>query len=570
VTAITPSTDGEDAGDPVDMPDAMPEALGAAPEPQEAIPDASAAEARAVPEEETNEQWMHRFIEENAHLARPRPERPPAPPPSPWDGPPATWKVPDHLSMRHPRGGYMAMALLSRTMDDLDEVTKDERAATYEEVDKYFGHALIAEGLVPFTYTADQAIWWWKSGGYKVLGGAAVDAQAMPSNSSQNLAPNLRNDGSAGMPHFSNAAFMVGPDGQASSSPSPALFLSSTPSETISTKDSPLDETAAPFLQQEAERPVPEPDTPSAQAGDNGEYSRDLIELAPDGGGDIARSFLDAADKPDAPAWLEGHLREFTMDSVVENFTRSGDYNEIAAVRDRAAEFAARDGELERTREFVERLSDYIDPKHDVVVVGKRPAEPTAPPAGGQAPGRVWPVPGGGRTARKGEQDSRGKYYSNGSYDLSGAKRSGRRHRGNDLPGEIGTPIGAAADGVVLGVRTQRKKIPLIDPKTGKVVIDPKTKKPKKVDGKAMDGWGNYVIIRHPDGYLTLYAHLDARPPLKEGMPVRRGQEIGRLGVTGNAAGKGSHLHFEVRSLDMDKTYDPALWLAGKLPAHGR
>ncbi len=570
MTAITPSTDGEDAGDPVDMPDAMPEALGAAPEPQEAIPDASAAEARAVPEEETNEQWMHRFIEENAHLARPRPERPPAPPPSPWDGPPATWKVPDHLSMRHPRGGYMAMALLSRTMDDLDEVTKDERAATYEEVDKYFGHALIAEGLVPFTYTADQAIWWWKSGGYKVLGGAAVDAQAMPSNSSQNLAPNLRNDGSAGMPHFSNAAFMVGPDGQASSSPSPALFLSSTPSETISTKDSPLDETAAPFLQQEAERPVPEPDTPSAQAGDNGEYSRDLIELAPDGGGDIARSFLDAADKPDAPAWLEGHLREFTMDSVVENFTRSGDYNEIAAVRDRAAEFAARDGELERTREFVERLSDYIDPKHDVVVVGKRPAEPTAPPAGGQAPGRVWPVPGGGRTARKGEQDSRGKYYSNGSYDLSGAKRSGRRHRGNDLPGEIGTPIGAAADGVVLGVRTQRKKIPLIDPKTGKVVIDPKTKKPKKVDGKAMDGWGNYVIIRHPDGYLTLYAHLDARPPLKEGMPVRRGQEIGRLGVTGNAAGKGSHLHFEVRSLDMDKTYDPALWLAGKLPAHGR
>jgi len=527
-------------------------------------------DAPPAPEEETDEQWMHRFLEENAHLARPRPERPPAPPPSPWDGPPSSWKVPDHLSMRHPRGGYMAMALLSRTMDDLDEVTKDERAATYEEVDKYFGHALIAEGLVPFTYTADQAIWWWKSGGYKVLGGAAVDAQAMPSNSSQNLAPNLRNDGSAGMPHFSNAAFMVGPDGQASSSPSPALFLSSTPSETISTKDSPLDETAAPFLQQEAERPVPEPDTPSAQAGDNGEYSRDLIELAPDGGGDIARSFLDAADKPDAPAWLEGHLREFTMDSVVENFTRSGDYNEIAAVRDRAAEFAARDGELERTREFVERLSDYIDPKHDVVVVGKRPAEPTAPPAGGQAPGRVWPVPGGGRTARKGEQDSRGKYYSNGSYDLSGAKRSGRRHRGNDLPGEIGTPIGAAADGVVLGVRTQRKKIPLIDPKTGKVVIDPKTKKPKKVDGKAMDGWGNYVIIRHPDGYLTLYAHLDARPPLKEGMPVRRGQEIGRLGVTGNAAGKGSHLHFEVRSLDMDKTYDPALWLAGKLPAHGR
>ncbi len=68
-------------------------------------------DAEPAPEKETDEQWMLRFLEENQHLARPRPERPPAPPPSPWDGPPSTWKVPDHLSMRHPKGGYMAMAL---------------------------------------------------------------------------------------------------------------------------------------------------------------------------------------------------------------------------------------------------------------------------------------------------------------------------------------------------------------------------------------------------------------------------------------------------------------------------
>jgi hypothetical protein len=79
--------------------------------------------------------------------------------------------------MPHPKGGYMAMALMSRTMDDLDEVTGGKRAATYEEVDKYLGHALIAEGLVPFTYTADEAIRWWKAGGYKVLGGAAGTAE---------------------------------------------------------------------------------------------------------------------------------------------------------------------------------------------------------------------------------------------------------------------------------------------------------------------------------------------------------------------------------------------------------
>ncbi|MFA6113444.1 MAG: hypothetical protein WC729_05615 [Sphingomonas sp.] len=100
------------------------------------MPDDAAADippdAQPTPEKETDEQWILRFLEENQHLARPRPERPPAPPPSPWDGPPSTWKVPDHLSLRHPKGGYMAMALLSRTIDDLDEVTKGERAATYE------------------------------------------------------------------------------------------------------------------------------------------------------------------------------------------------------------------------------------------------------------------------------------------------------------------------------------------------------------------------------------------------------------------------------------------------------
>ncbi len=44
-------------------------------------------------------------------------------------------------------------------------------------------------------------------------------------------------------------------------------------------------------------------------------------------------------------------------------------------------------------------------------------------------------------------------------------------------------------------------------------------------------------------------------------------QEIGRLGITGNAATKGSHVHFGVRDRSMAKTYDPADWLAGRLPA---
>ncbi len=126
---ITPPTGDENAGEPADMSAAIPDAANAVPGPEDSVRDAP-PDAEPASEKETDEQWILRFLEENQHLARPRPERPPPPPPSPWDGPPSTWKVPDHLSLRHPRGGYMAMALLSRTMDDLDEVTKGERAAT--------------------------------------------------------------------------------------------------------------------------------------------------------------------------------------------------------------------------------------------------------------------------------------------------------------------------------------------------------------------------------------------------------------------------------------------------------
>jgi hypothetical protein len=178
-------------------------------------------EAQPEPEGESDEEWMRRFIEENIHLASPRVVRPPEPPPQPWDGPRSQWKVPDHLSMPHPKGGYMAMALMSRTMDDLDEVTGGTRAATYEEVDKYFGHALIAEGLVPFTYTANEAIHWWKAGGYRVLGGGS----AYPSPSLSAGPSSLAYDGA----RDAGTAFMVDPPAGNQAQLRPAVLFNEKP-----------------------------------------------------------------------------------------------------------------------------------------------------------------------------------------------------------------------------------------------------------------------------------------------------------------------------------------------------
>jgi murein DD-endopeptidase MepM/ murein hydrolase activator NlpD len=93
-------------------------------------------------------------------------------------------------------------------------------------------------------------------------------------------------------------------------------------------------------------------------------------------------------------------------------------------------------------------------------------------------------------------------------------------HTGVDLAVPLGTPVFAAADGVVVLAR------PMTDAAGGLV------------------GYGNYVVIQHDAGLKTLYGHLLAIG-VKEGDVVKRGQLIGLVGSTGNSTGP--HTHFEVR-----------------------
>jgi murein DD-endopeptidase MepM/ murein hydrolase activator NlpD len=71
-------------------------------------------------------------------------------------------------------------------------------------------------------------------------------------------------------------------------------------------------------------------------------------------------------------------------------------------------------------------------------------------------------------------------------------------------------------------------------------------------------GYGYTIEINHPDGVLTRYAHL-SRISVKQGQEVDIGQQIGRMGATGNASGP--HLHFEV--LINGEFVNPASWLWG-------
>lgn len=68
-------------------------------------------------------------------------------------------------------------------------------------------------------------------------------------------------------------------------------------------------------------------------------------------------------------------------------------------------------------------------------------------------------------------------------------------------------------------------------------------------DGGWNSGFGNYCVVDHGDGTMTLYAHSQ-RLSVSLGDVVQKGQQLGTIGDTGNVTGP--HLHFEVRVKDAD------------------
>ncbi len=89
-----------------------------------------------------------------------------------------------------------------------------------------------------------------------------------------------------------------------------------------------------------------------------------------------------------------------------------------------------------------------------------------------------------------------------------------RNHKGLDIAAPTGTEVYASASGKVIRA------------------------------GWNSGGYGNYVIIEHPDGYRTLYAH-GSEVIAVEGQEVEKGQLILLVGSTGDSTGP--HCHFEVR-----------------------
>jgi hypothetical protein len=105
--------------------------------------------------------------------------------------------------------------------------------------------------------------------------------------------------------------------------------------------------------------------------------------------------------------------------------------------------------------------------------------------------------------------------------------RWGVLHAGIDLANSIGTPIRAVSDGVV-------------------------------IDAGPTAGYGMWVKLRHADGTVTLYGHVNTTL-VSVGQRVMAGDQIATMGNRGNSTGP--HLHFEVL-LGGTQRVDPVPWLA--------
>ncbi|MCF7202694.1 peptidoglycan DD-metalloendopeptidase family protein [Pseudomonas oligotrophica] len=139
--------------------------------------------------------------------------------------------------------------------------------------------------------------------------------------------------------------------------------------------------------------------------------------------------------------------------------------------------------------------------------ISKAPA-PQAPvsvsPVTRSASGWAWPANG----------PVIGRFSSNGSLN-----------KGVDIAGELGQPVLAASDGTVVYA------------------------------GSGLRGYGELVIIKHSDTYVSAYGH-NRRLLVREGQRVKAGQSIAEMGSTGTDRVK---LHFEIRR--QGKPVDPLQYL---------
>ena len=192
--------------------------------------------------------------------------------------------------------------------------------------------------------------------------------------------------------------------------------------------------------------------------------------------------------------------KDDTLESIVKKFKpKSADASDIPGL---VADVASFNGLA--LHEALAADTVIIIPDGEIETIVRKPSEPKSVPA--SLPSSV--------SQGAGVPDIAGYYMR----PISGGRKTRGMHgyNGIDLANSCGFPVAASAQGNVILVHSSGWN----------------------------GGYGKYLVIKHPNGTQTLYAHLSAIH-VQPGQWLYQGQQIGMIGSTGNSTG--CHVHFEIR-----------------------
>ncbi|MET1076576.1 MAG: peptidoglycan DD-metalloendopeptidase family protein [Pseudomonas sp.] len=243
----------------------------------------------------------------------------------------------------------------------------------------------------------------------------------------------------------------------------------------------------------------------------------------------VDRNTRGTAAQPQRPTKIGGQYRVQRGDTLYSIAFRFGwDWKALAARNAIAPPYVIRPGQVVRFDS--ESKPGVVVATKPPVVVTPAPGKPGAPSS---QTGAVHPVPlptpekpSSATTPIQPVKPSAAGWAWPATGVLIGRFSSnGSLNKGIDLAGELGQPVSAASNGSVVYA------------------------------GSGLRGYGELVIIKHSDTYVSAYGH-NRRLLVREGQQVKVGQTIAEMGSTGTDRVK---LHFEIRR--QGKPVDPLQYL---------
>ncbi|KAF1056790.1 MAG: Murein hydrolase activator NlpD [Pseudomonas delhiensis] len=244
-------------------------------------------------------------------------------------------------------------------------------------------------------------------------------------------------------------------------------------------------------------------------------------------------SVVDRSDTTRTPATTSGQYQVRRGDTLFSIAFRYGwDWKALAAHNNIAAPYTIHPGQTIRfggaQSTSAPSIAKTATPVAPVVVA--RPTTPpvATPPATAAAGTSVPNSPAGSGVSVPAGKSAEGWIWPTNGTLIGRFASNGSLNKGIDIAGQLGQPVLAASSGTVVYA------------------------------GSGLRGYGELVIIKHSDTYVSAYGH-NRRLLVREGQQVKVGQNIAEMGSTGTDRVK---LHFEIRR--QGKPVDPLQYLPAR------